>query len=171
MDTAPPRAGAATDARQDAASFAFTGKALVRAVHLVRRPAYVVADPDGRLGVGFAPPDGGGLRHVATMPPLYPEWLGDRSFAYPEWLGDRSFALAHATRFPYIAGAMANGIATTELVIAMARSGMLGFFGAAGLGLDRVEAAAATLADALDRDRLSWGMNLIHSPNLTAPST
>ena len=31
---------------------------------------------------------------------------------YPEWLGGRSFTEAHGLRFPYVAGAMANGIAT-----------------------------------------------------------
>src|SRR5262249_22117656 len=46
---------------------------------------------------------------------------------------------------------------------AMARAEMLGFFGAAGLGLDRIERALHEL----DRElggRASWGVNLIHSP-------
>jgi NAD(P)H-dependent flavin oxidoreductase YrpB (nitropropane dioxygenase family) len=41
---------------------------------------------------------------------------------------------------------MANGIATTRLVIAMARAHMLGFFGAAGLGFERVERAIEKLS-------------------------
>ena len=60
---------------------------------------------------------------------------------YPEWLGDRSFCEIHGVRFPYCTGAMANGIASTRLVIAMARAGFLGFFGAAGLGPATVEQA------------------------------
>ena len=59
---------------------------------------------------------------------------------------------------------MANGIATTRLVIAMAKAGMLGFFGAAGLSPKRVEAALQELQDTLDPLGLPWGSNLIHSP-------
>jgi len=90
-------------------------------------------------------------------------WLGTCPALYPEWLGERSFNEVHGTRFPYIAGAMANGIASTELVIAMARAGMLAFFGAAGLGLARIEAAIDALQAALGS--LPFGSNLIHSPN------
>jgi PfaD family protein len=90
----------------------------------------------------------------ATLPPMYPEWLGDRSFCD-----------VHGVRFPYVTGAMANGIATTDMVIAMAQANMLGFFGAAGLSLDRVEAAIDTLEQVLGKDGAAWGSNLIHSPN------
>ncbi len=36
-----------------------------------------------------------------------------------EQLGDRSFLESHNLRYPYMAGAMAHGIADTKLVIAM----------------------------------------------------
>ncbi len=83
---------------------------------------------------------------------------------YPEWLGDRSFAAAHGVRFPYVSGAMANGIATTRLVSAMGRAGFLGFFGAAGLAYPRVERAVEALRRELGAQR-PWGCNLIHSPH------
>jgi trans-AT polyketide synthase/acyltransferase/oxidoreductase domain-containing protein len=67
---------------------------------------------------------------------------------YPEWLGDRGFLEMHGLRFPYVAGAMARGIASEALVIEMARAGMLGFFGAGGLSPARVEQALATLTEA-----------------------
>jgi len=41
--------------------------------------------------------------------------------------------VAGGTRFPYVAGAMANGNCTARIVIEMGRAGMLGFVGAAGL--------------------------------------
>jgi trans-AT polyketide synthase, acyltransferase and oxidoreductase domains len=91
---------------------------------------------------------------MGILPPLFPEWLGDRSFNE-----------VHGTRFPYVAGAMANGIASTGLVIAMAHSGCLAFFGAAGLSLARVAAAIDVLQAQLDPTRLPWGVNLIHSPS------
>lgn len=78
-------------------------------------------------------------------------------------LGDASFRRDHGLRHAYVAGAMANGIASVELVEAMARGGMLGFFGAAGLGKDRVEAALNRLQTEIPG--LPFGVNLIHSPN------
>ncbi|MER5176971.1 PfaD family polyunsaturated fatty acid/polyketide biosynthesis protein [Streptomyces sp. NPDC002896] len=126
---------------------------VVAAVRSVRRPVLIVRDTStGHLGV--AGPEGPHSGEIAgTLPPLYPEWLGDRSFGE-----------THGTRFAYIAGEMANGIATTRLVTAMAEAEMLGFFGAGGLAPERVEAAVDELATAL-HGRPNWGVNLIHSPN------
>jgi PfaD family protein len=81
----------------------------------------------------------------------------------PGQLGDVSFLRDHRLRYAYLAGAMANGIGSTDIVAAMAKAGMLGFFGAAGLGLDRVEQAI----DRVQREvpDLPHGFNLIHSPH------
>jgi PfaD family protein len=139
---------------------AFDPAGLTAAATRIREPAHVLRDEaSGRLGVGFGGElrEGTGpFRRIGTLPPLYPEWLGDRAFTE-----------THGLRFPYVAGEMANGIATSRLVIAMARAGMLGFFGAAGLplakveqGLDEIEAALGT-GDAAP----AWGTNLIHSPS------
>jgi len=146
----------------DAASApAFDATALVAAAARVREPAHVVREPaTGRLGVGLAgdarPGRAGdaGYELLATLPALYPEWLGDRSFLE-----------AHRVRFPYVAGEMANGIATPALVVAVARAGLLGFFGAAGLTPDRVARALDEIETALGRDGPAWGSNLIHAPN------
>jgi len=59
----------------------------------------------------------------------------------PELLGDASFRDEHGLRFAYVSGAMANGIGSVEIAQAMARAGMLGIFGAAGLSLRAVENA------------------------------
>jgi PfaD family protein len=80
-----------------------------------------------------------------------------------ENLGDSSFTSDHGLRYAYIAGAMANGIASVELVEAMARAGMLGFFGAGGLELPAIETAINRLTQSLHHQ--SFGFNLIHSPN------
>jgi trans-AT polyketide synthase, acyltransferase and oxidoreductase domains len=137
----------------------FDPDSIGRLVNEPRQALHVVLDMrDRRVGVAVdgqiaAGEQGGRYGWLATLPALYPEWLGDRSFAE-----------AHRLRFPYVAGAMANGIATTELVEAMAGSGMLGFFGAAGLPVERIEAAVVELSERLDPRELSWGSNLIHSP-------
>jgi len=92
-------------------------------------------------------------------------WLATLPALYPEWLGDRSFSEVHGVRFSYVAGAMANGIASAEMVIAMARAGMLGFFGAGGLSLDEITAGLDEIQDALHGTDHAWGSNLIHSPH------
>lgn len=148
-----PSIAASTLPRFDADGIAAVVRQPRRPIHLVRE------NGTGRLGVAFAT-DGAaerltpGCTRLATLPALYPEWLGDRSFCS-----------IHGVRFPYVAGAMANGIATSELVIAMARAGMLGFFGAAGLLPERIEQALDDIEEAIGTSGASWGANLIHSPN------
>ena len=92
-----------------------------------------------------------GLAVRALVPPCLPEHLGDAGFVRD-----------HGLRLPYVAGAMANGIGSCEVVEAMGQAGMLGFFGAAGLMPEVVE-------DAIDRISAKlgdkpYGFNLIHSP-------
>lgn len=81
----------------------------------------------------------------------------------PEQLGDRSFCARHGIRYAYVSGSMANGIASTELVMSMAQHGCLGFYGSAGLSPDRVEGAIVQLQEKLGQ--LPFGCNLINSPN------
>lgn len=128
----------------------FTGAGLVELAHWVTRPAYVVArEQDAALGLADRP----GPATVGTVPAMYPEWLGDRTFTE-----------THGVRFPYVAGEMANGIASVELVEAMARDEMLAFFGAAGLSLPRLDQALDRLRTSLAGWR-NWGVNLIHHPH------
>ena len=56
----------------------------------------------------------------------------------PSLLGDPEFCQSHGTRYAYHAGAMANGIASEELVIALGQQGILASFGAAGLVPSRI---------------------------------
>jgi trans-AT polyketide synthase, acyltransferase and oxidoreductase domains len=132
---------------------------LVRVVAQVREPVHVVKDPTrARIGLVI-----GG--QVVTAP-VAGDWplLATLPAQYPEWLGDRSFCETHGVRFPYVGGEMANGIATVRFCVALAKAGMVGFFGAGGLGYPRVEQAVDELVATLG-DRLPWGVNLIHSPN------
>jgi PfaD family protein len=80
-----------------------------------------------------------------------------------ENLGDSSFGADHGVRYPCMAGAMANGIGSVEIVTAMGRRGFLGIFGAAGLPLDAVDRALTRIQAELG-DRVPFGANLIHSP-------
>jgi PfaD family protein len=94
----------------------------------------------------------GGFPVLAVLPPVHPAQLGDPSFAAD-----------YRIRFPYVTGAMANGIASVEVVEAIANAGMLAFFGAAGLSLERIELAIVRLKANLGER--PFGFNLIHSPN------
>lgn len=125
------------------------------------RSPVAVVDLDGAHAVatggctarGIAPPySNHAHRLLAEAHPLHPEQFGDPNFR-----------AAHRVRYAYIAGEMANGIASAELVIAMANAGMLGFFGAAGLTPDLVAKAIDKVQLAV-RD-LPYGFNLIHSPH------
>ncbi|MFE3768180.1 ACP S-malonyltransferase [Streptomyces sp. NPDC059122] len=79
-----------------------------------------------------------------------------------EDLGSAAFRQDYGVRYAYLAGAMFRGIASTDLVIRMARAGLMGFFGAGGLTLERVEEALTTLTRALGPDG-RFGMNLLHA--------
>lgn len=138
---------------------AFSPEALAKAALSFRQSAAILQSPKGAVGVGIGGTIGSApsqsrpsLPIIASLPPLYPEWLGDRGFCE-----------VHGLRFPYVAGAMANGIATSDIVIEMARGGMLGFFGSAGLSPKEVHAGLDRIQSALSGQ--SYGANLIHSPN------
>jgi PfaD family protein len=133
--------------------------ALPGALRDVGRPLYVVREGE-RLGVslsgsaavgdcpGAAP---GGLPLLAYAPPLNPRMLGDPGFKQD-----------HGLRYAYVAGEMANGITSVRMVTEAGKSGMLGFFGAAGLNLPEVEAAIDRLQG--ETPAIAFGVNLIHSP-------
>ncbi|MCS6866949.1 MAG: PfaD family polyunsaturated fatty acid/polyketide biosynthesis protein [Gemmataceae bacterium] len=104
----------------------------------------------GAAEFGGTPP-AGAYEVAAYLPPLPAEQLGDPAFRRD-----------HGLRFAYMTGAMANGIASVEIVEAMSRAGMLGSFGAAGLSLDRIAAAIDRLKAHLGS--APYCVNLIHSP-------
>jgi PfaD family protein len=139
----------------DPGAVLFSGPALARACRAIDRPVHLLRSASGAIGAALeGKPDPDGPYELAgALPSIYPEWLGDRSFAE-----------RHGTRFPYVVGEMAHGIASPEMVVAAGRAGMLGFLGTAGLSPERVEAAARAVAAALDPQDLPWGVNLIHSP-------
>jgi len=104
---------------------------------------------------GFTSPEnlaiikGKRLAYVAAMP--------------IETLGDPAFKQTYGTRFAYFGGAMANAIASVDMVIAMGRAGMMCSFGSAGVSPNRVEDAIQKIQLALPDG--PYAINLIHSPN------
>ena len=121
-------------------------------VAVVRTPAGFAVAAGGVAQLGSASPGPDAVPLAAFLPPLTPTDLGDPGFR-----------AAHGLAYPYMTGAMANGIGSADVVEAMSRAGMLGSFGAAGLSVERV-------TQAIDRLQASLGdrpfcFNLIHSPN------
>ena len=138
--------------------------AIKAAIADVAHPVYLI-NKDDRLAVAK---DG-----TATIGDVIPSKQSEKSsgfplYAYappllPENLGDQYFKKSHHLRYAYVAGAMANGITSVEMVEEAGRGGMIGFFGAAGLSLDKIESAIARLKGSLPNS--PFGFNLIHSPN------
>lgn len=79
-------------------------------------------------------------------------------------LGSASFRRDFGLCYAYVAGGMYRGISSEEMVIAMGRGGFLAFFGAGGLGLQRVDAAISTLKEA-SRGEFAYGVNFVHQPD------
>jgi trans-AT polyketide synthase/acyltransferase/oxidoreductase domain-containing protein len=149
------------DAPGEGPTIDFSPNALVQAAARFRERVQVFRHEapaaEGGVGVSFqdevfpVPPS---YRLVASLPPVYPEWLGSAAF-----LG------AHRVRFPYVSGAMAHGIASRRLVVSMARAELLAFFGAAGLSPSDVEANVVAIEEEVRDVGASWGSDLIHSPH------
>jgi PfaD family protein len=137
----------------DAPTIAFDAAGILDALQRIREPLRLVREGE-RLGVlldGAALGPGQAL--LASLPPLFPEWLGDRTFCE-----------AHRVRFPYVVGEMANELTSVAMVVAAARAGFLAFFGAAGLTPTRIGEALQAIEGELGAEA-SWGSNLIHSPS------
>ena len=116
----------------------------------LERPCYVVRTGSGIGLTGHRPADDDAV--VAAVGPLPPERLGSSEFR-----------ARHGVRLAYMGGAMAGGIASVDQVVALARAGCLGSFGAAGLLPERVEDAVGRIAGAIPE--LPFAVNLIHSPS------
>lgn len=133
------------------ASVAYDNDGIKQKLLNLSAPIYVV-NQNGKLGVS----------NEATV--------GDKglpavSFAQgvtPEQLGDENYKKHHGVKYAYYAGAMANGIASEELVIALGKQGILCSFGAAGLVPDRVEQAIRRIQGELPNG--PYAFNLIHAP-------
>ncbi|RLD42106.1 MAG: 2-nitropropane dioxygenase, partial [Bacteroidetes bacterium] len=88
------------------------------------KPCYVMKDFGGRIGVsnsGELVSEGRGLQVLAMASPMTASQLGDPTFRED-----------YGLKYAYKTGAMANGIASEEMVIAIGKANLLGSYGAAG---------------------------------------
>jgi trans-AT polyketide synthase, acyltransferase and oxidoreductase domains len=125
----------------------------------LEQPCYIV-NAEGRIGVtnvGYLCPADSTVTApvvelLASIPPIKIHQLGDPSFL--------SF---YGVKYAYATGAMAGGIASEEMVIALGKEKILSSFGAGGLSPERLEAAINKIQQALPQG--PYAFNLIHSPN------
>ncbi|WP_231578089.1 MULTISPECIES: PfaD family polyunsaturated fatty acid/polyketide biosynthesis protein [Dickeya] len=76
-----------------------------------------------------------------------------------EQLGSAAFRQDYGIKYAYVSGAMYQGIASRELVVAMARAGMMSFFGSGGVSLHALEEAILGIQSDLNGE--SFGMNML----------
>ena len=118
---------------------------LERPLHVLQLNQHVVLDPAGTLVPA------GTTNCLGIVPPVLPHYLGD-----PTFLRD------YGVRFAYYAGAMANGINSEEMVIALGERRILSAFGAGGLSVERVGRAIKRIKEALPEG--PYAINLLHNP-------
>ena len=120
------------------------------------KPCYVMKDVGGRIGVsntGTLVSEGRGLQVLAMANPMTAAQLGDPTFCSD-----------YKLKYAYKTGAMANGIASAELVIAIGKANLLASYGAAGQ-------VPSKIIDSLNKIQANltggqtYAVNLIHSPS------
>jgi PfaD family protein len=125
----------------------------------IDKPCYIVR-VEGRIGVtneGYSCPNEhsgkpGTVELLMAVPPISIQNLGDPTFLS-----------SYNVKYAYATGAMAGGIASEEMVIALGKAKILSSFGAGGLSPERLEVAIKTIQEALPYG--PYAFNLIHSPN------
>jgi PfaD family protein len=137
--------------------------AVYSAIKQVGKPIYVI-DAGEQIGIA----QGGGIVS-ASLPSGNPAprerrfpWTAFVPPLHPASMGSPDFMRTYGLRYPYVVGAMANGISSTKMVETAGRAGLLGFYGAAGLAVPQIETAIQYLQEKMGR--LPFGFNLIHSP-------
>ncbi len=134
----------------DSASVTTHDKAIKQALMALDKPLYLAKNSE-QLGFTQATKDSGTSDVLAFAQALNPEDLGDEAYKKQ-----------HGVKYAYHGGAMANGIASVELVVALGKAGFLCSFGAAGLVPDAVEEAILRIQAELPNG--PYAVNLIHAP-------
>ena len=78
-------------------------------------------------------------------------------------LGSEIFKKDYQTKYAYYAGAMANEISSTEMVVALGRAGYLGSYGTGGVAIHKIEQAIDEIKEALPGG--PYLINVLHSPH------
>ncbi|KJD38713.1 malonyl CoA-ACP transacylase [Paenibacillus polymyxa] len=78
-------------------------------------------------------------------------------------LGNEEFRKKYGLKYAYYAGGMHKGISSKEMVIALAKGGLMGFLGVTGLAFSEIEDSLHWIRQELDGE-YTYGVNLAHDP-------
>jgi trans-AT polyketide synthase/acyltransferase/oxidoreductase domain-containing protein len=78
-------------------------------------------------------------------------------------LGNAQFKQDYHIKYAYLTGSMYKGISSADLVVQLARNGLMGFFGTGGLKIEEVEKNLNAIRNSLSQDQY-FGMNLLSTP-------
>ncbi|MCG8569828.1 MAG: ACP S-malonyltransferase [Spirochaetes bacterium] len=84
-----------------------------------------------------------------------------KSFINGESLGNKEFKKEYHTKYTYVVGGMHYGISSPQLIINLAKAGILSFFGTNGLELSVIEKGITEIQKKLQNGE-PYGMNLVH---------
>lgn len=76
-------------------------------------------------------------------------------------LGSAAFKADYGIKYAYLSGAMVHGISSKEMVVKMAKAGLMGYFGTGGLKAEEIEKAIRYIQQELQNGE-SYGMNLLN---------
>jgi PfaD family protein len=133
---------------------AFDDDSLRKSLLEFNQPVYAVRE-NGKVGFSNT---GNSVPLVGKTSNLV-GWLPPVSFSQ---FGDPSFCSIYGVNAAYYTGGMANAIASEEMVITLAKSGLMGSFGSGGLSLERLQKAIDTIQAAVSDG--PYMFNLLHNP-------
>ncbi len=133
----------------------FDVEAMREKLEQTEKACYIMRDFNGRIGVsntGALVSEGRGLQVLAITSPMTAAQLGDPTFCED-----------YKLKYAYKTGAMANGIASANLVIAIGQANLLGSYGAAGQVPEKIIESIHKIQGNLTHQ--TFAVNLIHSPS------
>lgn len=140
-----PAAGAFSFLDDPTHSLAVENDDLRKCLFQFNAPVYAVREDEkvGLTNTGNSIALDGKLSNLAG-------WLPPLSLSQ---FGEPSFCSAYGVKAAYYTGGMANAIASEEMVIELAKTGLLGSFGSGGISMERLQKAIETIQAAIPDGR------------------
>lgn len=80
----------------------------------------------------------------------------------PEDLGSDNYKKSYKVKYAYAAGGMSKGISSSKMVVALAKSRMMSYFGSAGLSYKKIKQELSKIKEQLGAD-YSFGVNVVYN--------
>lgn len=142
----------------DLNTVSFDAKTIKNKLMNLNLPCYIL-EKEGEIGIS----NQGNLSYSANGKNQDLEMVSSVPAIAFNQLGDPNFLEFYGVKYAYATGAMAQGIASEEMVITLGKANILSSFGAGGLSPHRVETAIHKIQAALHNK--PYAFNLLHSPS------